>query len=122
MTTAGAQTVLAFDLYGTLLDTSSVAAAVRTHFPAEQAAAVVQDWRKLQLEYTWRLNSMGAFALFVVAYPTFLASNHCPALANNTSPRAQALTPTLRPSRARRSSTRHTTPAPRRCPPPRSTS
>jgi len=53
--------VLAFDIYGTLLDTSSVSTAVAEHLniPNEKALEFCLLWRKLQLEYTFRLNSMG---------------------------------------------------------------
>lgn len=51
-------TILAFDLYGTLLSTESIAKELTKHFGGEKAAAVAATWRKYQLEYTWRLNSM----------------------------------------------------------------
>lgn len=51
--------VIAFDAYGTLLSTESIADAVSKHIGREKAASVAQIWRKHQLEYTWRLNSMG---------------------------------------------------------------
>ena len=51
--------VIAFDAYGTLLSTESIAKKLAAHFGAEQADAVAAAWRKYQLEYTWRLNSMG---------------------------------------------------------------
>ncbi|KAI4149645.1 MAG: hypothetical protein LQ340_004528, partial [Diploschistes diacapsis] len=50
--------VLAFDLYGTILSTSSTAKELAKHFGEEKAAQVAATWRTLQLEYTWRLNSM----------------------------------------------------------------
>ena len=49
--------VIAFDLYGTLLSTASVAQALAQHF-GDQADSIAAVWRKYQLEYTWRLNSM----------------------------------------------------------------
>ncbi|KAL7273502.1 hypothetical protein RUND412_003640 [Rhizina undulata] len=61
------QKVLAFDLYGTILDISSVALELKTHFPeADQSLAddIVVEWRKYQLEYTWRLNSMETYKPF----------------------------------------------------------
>ena len=61
--------VLAFDLYGTILSTSSIASELAKHFGEEKAAAVAATWRTLQLEYTWRLNSMGASA-FISPSPT----------------------------------------------------
>ncbi|KAL8931248.1 MAG: hypothetical protein Q9216_007245, partial [Gyalolechia sp. 2 TL-2023] len=51
-------TIIAFDLYGTLLSTESVAQELAKHFGEENAASVAATWRKYQLEYTWRLNSM----------------------------------------------------------------
>ena len=50
--------VLAFDLYGTLLSTASVAKALASHFGEEKANSIAALWRRYQLEYTWRLNSM----------------------------------------------------------------
>jgi len=51
--------VMAFDAYGTLLSTESIAKKLAGHFGDEKADAIAQSWRKYQLEYTWRLNSMG---------------------------------------------------------------
>ena len=50
--------VIAFDLYGTLLSTESIAKELATHFGQEKAASLAALWRRYQLEYTWRLNSM----------------------------------------------------------------
>jgi 2-haloacid dehalogenase len=50
--------VLAFDLYGTLLSTESIAQQLASHFP-EKAQSISSLWRRYQLEYTWRLTSMG---------------------------------------------------------------
>jgi 2-haloacid dehalogenase len=55
------KTVIAFDLYGTLLSTESIAKDLANHFGAEKAATVAALWRRYQLEYTWRMNSMGTF-------------------------------------------------------------
>ncbi|KAL8705757.1 MAG: hypothetical protein Q9201_001152 [Fulgogasparrea decipioides] len=52
--------IVAFDLYGTLLSTESIAKELSRHFGEEKAATVAATWRKYQLEYTWRLNSMSA--------------------------------------------------------------
>lgn len=52
--------VIAFDLYGTLLSTESIAKELATHFGEEKATTLAGLWRRYQLEYTWRLNSMGA--------------------------------------------------------------
>lgn len=52
------QVVIAFDLYGTLLSTESIAEELASHFGREKAMEVAALWRRYQLEYTWRLNSM----------------------------------------------------------------
>ena len=52
--------VVAFDLYGTLLSTSSISKDLAEHFP-DKADDIAATWRTYQLEYTWRLNSMGTF-------------------------------------------------------------
>ena len=55
--------VLAFDAYGTLFDTQSVAAAMEAAFPS-YGDLIVQVWRQKQLEYTWLRSAMGAHADF----------------------------------------------------------
>ncbi|KAF2501456.1 haloacid dehalogenase [Lophium mytilinum] len=55
---------LAFDAYGTLLSTESIAKKLASHYGADTAAAVAQTWRKYQLEYTWRANSMNTYTPF----------------------------------------------------------
>ncbi|KAL5341060.1 HAD-like domain-containing protein [Aspergillus crustosus] len=55
--------VLAFDLYGTLLSTESIAQQLQSRFP-EKASSISSLWRRYQLEYTWRLNSMGVYEPF----------------------------------------------------------
>lgn len=55
---ASDQTILAFDAYGTLLSTESIAKQLASHFGQEKATKIATEWRKYQLEYTWRLNSM----------------------------------------------------------------
>lgn len=57
------QTVLAFDIYGTLLSVDSIVAELQRHLPGDQARAktIAELWRRHQLEYTWRLNSMGTY-------------------------------------------------------------
>lgn len=52
--------MVAFDLYGTLLDISSLAARMRP-FTGEEAAALLARWRAAQLERTWRLNREGLY-------------------------------------------------------------
>lgn len=49
--------VVAFDLYGTLLSTDSIAKKLE-QFVGSKAESVSTLWRRYQLEYTWRLNSM----------------------------------------------------------------
>lgn len=53
------QIVVAFDLYGTLLSTSSITKQLEQHV-GRQAQSIATEWRRYQLEYTWRLNSMGS--------------------------------------------------------------
>lgn len=71
--------VVAFDIYGTLLDTSSISRSLEEHLQLDKKSAVEVSalWRRYQLEwvtiyyhlltltmlcitnrYTWRLNSM----------------------------------------------------------------
>lgn len=50
--------IVAFDLYGTLLSTASIAKELSKHFGEEKAQSLATVWRRYQLEYTWRLNSM----------------------------------------------------------------
>ena len=52
--------VIAFDLYGTLLSIESIASKLAERFGNEKANMLAQKWRTYQLEYTWRLNSMGS--------------------------------------------------------------
>lgn len=56
---ASDKTVIAFDLYGTLLSTESIAEELAKLFGHERAASIATTWRRYQLEYTWRINSMG---------------------------------------------------------------
>ena len=51
--------VIAFDLYGTLLSTESIAQELAGVVGPENAQPVAALWRRYQLEYTWRINSMG---------------------------------------------------------------
>ena len=55
---ASSKIVLAFDVYGTLLSTESIAKKLATHFGEDKAASISAKWRLYQLEYTWRANSM----------------------------------------------------------------
>jgi len=56
--------VLAFDAYGTLLSTESIATKLGEHFRKEEAKSIAAKWRLYQLEYTWRLNSMNKYEPF----------------------------------------------------------
>jgi 2-haloacid dehalogenase len=52
-------TIVAFDLYGTLLSTESIAKQLEKYVGHAKAQSISALWRRYQLEYTWRLNSMG---------------------------------------------------------------
>ncbi|KAH8697098.1 haloacid dehalogenase, type II [Talaromyces proteolyticus] len=57
--------VIAFDLYGTLLSTQSIAARLAELVGSqEKAAQIATTWRKYQLEYSWRLTCMGHYDTF----------------------------------------------------------
>jgi 2-haloacid dehalogenase len=56
---SSAKIVIAFDLFGTLLSTESIAEALSVHFGHQKAKVIAANWRRYQLEYTWRINSMG---------------------------------------------------------------
>ncbi|KAI0090620.1 haloacid dehalogenase [Irpex rosettiformis] len=60
--------VLAFDIYGTILDTGGIAKALQSHvgIDEEKAKQVSLLWRRYQLEYTWRLNAMELYEPFNV--------------------------------------------------------
>lgn len=58
------KTIIAFDVYGTLLSTESIAKELATHFGKEKGENLAALWRRIQLEYTWRLNSMRRFFFF----------------------------------------------------------
>ncbi|KAK1982218.1 haloacid dehalogenase [Colletotrichum cereale] len=58
------KTVIAFDLYGTLLSTESVAKELAAVYGDEDAPGLAAQWRRYQLEYTWRINSMGTYRPF----------------------------------------------------------
>lgn len=53
------KTVIGFDLYGTLLSTESIAKQLALLYGDETAKELAAQWRRYQLEYTWRANSMG---------------------------------------------------------------
>lgn len=58
-------TTLAFDVYGTLIDTHGVVTAL-TDLVGEQAGAFSQTWRDKQLEYSFRRGLMQNYETFAV--------------------------------------------------------
>lgn len=56
-----APTTIAFDLYGTILSTDSIVKELTKLFGDEKAKIVATQARRYQLEYSWRINSMGEF-------------------------------------------------------------
>lgn len=54
-----APTIIAFDLYGTILSTDSIVKALASLFGDEKAKTIATQARRYQLEYTWRINGMG---------------------------------------------------------------
>ncbi|ALM53506.1 haloacid dehalogenase type II [Halomonas huangheensis] len=61
-------TVLAFDVYGTLIDTHGVVAELEERLPADGPEGLAQEfsrrWRERQLEYSFRRGLMGAWVDF----------------------------------------------------------
>lgn len=53
------KTIVAFDMYGTLLSTDSISKQLAVYLDPDEAPSISALWRRYQLEYTWRLNSMG---------------------------------------------------------------
>ncbi|GAW17191.1 hypothetical protein ANO14919_066440 [Xylariales sp. No.14919] len=60
----GKRVVIAFDLYGTLLSTESIAGELAGLYGEDRAQSLAALWRRYQLEYTWRINSMGRYRSF----------------------------------------------------------
>ncbi len=56
--TAGRR-VIAVDLFGTLLSTESIARQLAALFGEDDARAIAAQWRRYQLEYSWRITCMG---------------------------------------------------------------
>ncbi|KAI0449921.1 haloacid dehalogenase [Xylaria acuta] len=56
--------VIAFDLYGTLLSTESIADELAKIYGEDKAQSLATVWRRYQLEYTWRINSMRQYKTF----------------------------------------------------------
>ncbi|KAJ5037666.1 hypothetical protein NUH16_003339 [Penicillium rubens] len=61
---ASEKTIIAFDLYGTLLSTDSIAKQLERHVGHAKAESISALWRRYQLEYTWRMNSMERYEDF----------------------------------------------------------
>lgn len=57
--------IVAFDLYGTLLSAESIVEQLADYTGQEKAQSIAAAWRRYQLEYTWRLNSMGKMSSHV---------------------------------------------------------
>lgn len=57
------KTVIAFDLYGTLLSTESIAKELAKIYGDDKAESLASLWRRYQLEYTWRITTMGGLFL-----------------------------------------------------------
>lgn len=78
--------VIAFDLYGTLLSTESIADELAKVYGEDHAQSLASVWRRYQLEYTWRINSMGQYRSFSEITRSALAhavADHGLALAAN---------------------------------------
>ncbi|MBX2870294.1 MAG: haloacid dehalogenase type II [Acidiferrobacterales bacterium] len=65
-------TTLAFDVYGTLIDTAGVTTALRQHV-GDNAVTFSNLWRQKQLEYTWRYGLMGHYQDFNICTQQALA-------------------------------------------------
>ena len=63
---------LAFDVYGTLIDTNGVLKKLQSHVP-NQASAVAATWRTKQLEYSFRRGLMERYVPFPVVTEQALA-------------------------------------------------
>lgn len=74
--TSKQKTILAFDVYGTVLSTESIARKLATFVGEEKSKAIAKSWRKYQLEYTWRCNSMGKFDLSSPPRPSQEIKSH----------------------------------------------
>src|ERR1700744_712339 len=60
----GPRAVLAFDLYGTLVDPVAIAAEIGRFLGAAEAREAARLWRLKQLEYSFRLTAMGLYEDF----------------------------------------------------------
>lgn len=50
---ASSKTVIAFDLYGTILSTESIAKELATHFGDEKANSIATLWRRYEILPVW---------------------------------------------------------------------
>ena len=66
-------TTLAFDIYGTLIDTCGVTGLLEQHIGSDKAPSFALLWRDKQLEYSFRRALMGAYAPFHVCTSDALA-------------------------------------------------
>jgi len=57
---------LAFDVYGTLIDTRRVFHVIQRHLPKDKALSLNELWRTTQLEYSFRRGLMDAYVDFSV--------------------------------------------------------
>ncbi|KAH7304759.1 HAD-like domain-containing protein [Stachybotrys elegans] len=57
-------TVIAFDLYGTLLSTSSISEELAKTYGEAKAKSIAAEARRYQLEYSWRVTCMGLYRSF----------------------------------------------------------
>lgn len=55
---------LAFDVYGTLVDSVGISTRLQAFLPHDAAARVAEVWRRKQLEITFRLTAMGTYQDF----------------------------------------------------------
>lgn len=56
--------VLAFDMYGTLVDSIGVRQLLEQYIPSEDVLRVTEVWRQKQIEFTFRLTVMGRYENF----------------------------------------------------------
>ena len=58
-------TVIAFDVYGTLVDPLAITTALEP-WCGVQSPQVATTWRQQQLEYSWRRSAMGRYVDFAI--------------------------------------------------------
>jgi 2-haloacid dehalogenase len=71
--------LLAFDLYGTLVDPLAISSDLARHLPEPEAQRVAATWRRTQIDYAFRLTAMGRYEDFraVTARALDLALAQC---------------------------------------------